>query len=160
MPSLDTSRWDKRPNRKVEDKLLLEYCRNAGSGTTFAEVPIGKGVYPRPRRVDAIRFASPARRSSLITYDRDRAAFEEQLSNARKERLPVEVIEVKCRVNRGMVGQVIVAEWLLNHPSITEREPNIRVKKVILCKKNHGPLANLLSKHGIVMWPPTDTDGD
>ena len=95
---------------RQENKLLEESCRAFG-GRTFAEVPVGRGIYPSARRIDAVRFPSRARRE-LASYNPER--FENQLSYAQQDGLELEVIEVtRWMEQRGVFGQVIVGAWLL-----------------------------------------------
>jgi hypothetical protein len=131
---------------------LEEYCREFG-GTTFAEVPVGRGIYPRARRIDAVRFPSRGRRE-LASYRPEE--FDNQLSNFQRSGLEVEVIEVtQWMEQRGVFGQVIVGAWLL------EKEyGKVRVKRVVVSGTNCPPLQRFFAQHGIAVWSSTNKGRD
>jgi hypothetical protein len=152
MKKLDTLQWKPPSNSSREqNKLLEEYCRAFG-GTTFAEVPVGRGIYPRARRLDGVRFPASGRRE-LASYDGEK--FNMLLSDAQRNGLEVEVIEVTRRMEqRGEFGQVILGVWLLKNSLLRTNGGKARVKRVVVSGTKCPPLERFLAKHSIRVWWP------
>jgi hypothetical protein len=86
--------------------------------------------------------------AKLKTWSRDDPEFQEELSRARRNRRPVEVIEVTPNIDRGTIGQLVVGGWLLE-------EQGVRVKMTLVCQTVRAALKKLLRKHAIEVWTPS-----
>jgi hypothetical protein len=151
MRHLVVRNWNPPRNSSPEENKLLEmYCCES-TGITFAEVPIGRGIYPKPRRIDGIRFPFAAGHE-LASYDaKSSGMFETLLSHAKRRGHSVEVIEVTRWVNqRGVFGQVIVGAWLLR-----EAYGRLRIERVVVSGTEHRPLKRFFGQHGIRVWTPS-----
>jgi hypothetical protein len=117
------------PVKLTEVELLEAYWQDVG-GLVCIEVPVGgnlPGVWPersKIRRLDGVRFRSIDGVDDGIVryYDVDQH-FSEWVS-----RYPVEVIEAKRKLNRPVIGQVIVGVDMFQH----QYEP-VEVTPVIIC---------------------------
>ena len=95
-----------------EDRLLKKYLNKKG-GTIYTEVRIGQGgikKYPEgstPRRIDAVRLSGV--KKQLIHFTKRKIPDFEKAVSKRK----IEVIEIKRRLNRLVIGQVIVGAKLM-----------------------------------------------
>lgn len=135
------------PGKFHEDKLLEKYFKEKG-GTLYTEVRVGMGgvkSYPRgarPRRIDAVRVAGGE--AAIIPFNRK--SIPDFLQATRNRR--IEVIEIKRRLNRPAIGQVIVGAKLM------EKEyPGIgRVRMVILCESSDPVLEMVCRELKIQVW--------
>ena len=102
--------WTSLPQRKFEDRLLAQYWSATG-GLVIGEVPVGgSGSDPWPggsktRRIDGVRIPQDAtEKSGLVNWGSlEPGQFEEIVTDA-----PVEVVEVKKKLNRPVIGQALV----------------------------------------------------
>jgi hypothetical protein len=106
--------------RTREDHMLRIYLRRERRGgrlgAVHVEVPFGGPSGGSSRRLDAVRF--PHRDNRIRRYRSD--AFEVDLS----EEGPIELIEVKPRLNRPVIGQLVAAEILVrNEWGLSSRRP-------------------------------------
>jgi len=138
--------WKRRSNLRYEDKLLLRYARKA-RGTIYAEVPIGiddwSPVDSERRYLDGVRVPSVAQKDAkaeIITYTPGRHnEFEEAI-----ESREVEVIEIKRKLNRPVIGQVMVGV------DIFQREYKCAgITPVIVCSIGDGLLESFCERHNI-----------
>jgi 5-methylcytosine-specific restriction protein A len=133
--------WVPRSN---EDHLLQSYWRRAG-GRLYVEVPIGvagsPGDWPAGstrRRVDAVRFLN-AGDSAVVRFSS--SEFRVNVGS-----LPVELIEVKPCLNRGVIGQVIAGRDMF------QRDYGVAVRRsVIVCGTSDGALEWVCREHDITV---------
>jgi hypothetical protein len=104
--SIDHPKWEPRSR---EDHMLRSYLRRerrSGSvGAVHIEVPFGAPSGGTSRRLDAVRFT---RQDNRIRRYRNEP-FEADLRVGG----PIELIEVKPKLNRPVIGQLIAAEILV-----------------------------------------------
>jgi hypothetical protein len=150
MRELDKKDWGPRKNAQKHDLLLCKYCEKYG-GITFSNVRVDNDPYPTPREIDGVRFPSPQRK--LITWSGGREKFDELLAQARRDRLPVQVIEVgpEAMNDRGTAGQVIVGSWLLE-------QYKVKTKKVLIYKSAIPRLKEFFKQHDVMVWTPKGND--
>ena len=152
MRKFDKKKWKPAVNRELSDPLLRQCCLKRG-GITFAEVTLVDDPHPRPREIDGIRFQSRVRK--LETWSADDPTqfreFRDLLCDARRNHRKVEVIEVSPMIDRGTIGQVVVASWLLE-------QRKVKVRKVIVCQEAGVALKEFLAKHDIEVWSPSHCD--
>ena len=100
-------KWEPRTR---EDHMLRSYLRRvrrAGHmGAIHAEVPFGEKRGGSARRIDAVRF--PKLDNRIRRYRSD--AFAEDLIGSG----PIELIEVKPKLNRPVIGQLVAAQHLVH----------------------------------------------
>ncbi len=99
-------KWEPRTR---EDRMLRSYLRrerrSGWLGAVHVEVPFGAPSGGTSRRLDAVRL--PHRDNRIRRYRRD--VFEADLLGA----APIELIEVKPKLNRTVIGQLVAAEILV-----------------------------------------------
>jgi hypothetical protein len=94
--------WEARPG---EDRWLRRYLDDLRvMGRVYVEVPVGQAAGGTTRRIDAVRF--PHLDSDLRKYTP--VPFQGDLDAAGE----IELIEVKRRLNRPVIGQLLVARYL------------------------------------------------
>lgn len=137
------------PGKFHEDKLLEKYFKEKG-GVFYTEVRVGMGGiqrYPkgaRPRRIDAVRVAGGE--AAIIPFNRKSIPDFLQATRGRR----IEVIEIKRRLNRPAIGQVIVGARLMEI-----EYPKIRgVRMVILCESSDPVLEMVCREMEIRVWRP------
>jgi len=100
-------KWEPRSR---EDHMLRSYLRRvrrAGSvGAVHVEVPFGKELGGSARRLDAVRF--PHLDNRFRRYRRE--VFLQDVRGTS----PIELIEVKPKLNRTVIGQLVVAAELVH----------------------------------------------
>ena len=147
------NRWQPRPG---EDRCLVEYLRLVGSvetaGRVYVEVPIGGtaryGQGAKTRYVDAVRFPGIEHDDVL---DFDETAFHEDVHRGS----PVEVIEVKAKLNRPVIGQLVVARELA--PADWDLAPDVDLRLVALVTEGDPALEPVCLRLGIrVIVVPRD----
>lgn len=111
--------------KTFEDKLISKY-RSQVEGNMFLEVPIGndKDIWPKgskTRRVDCIRVLNNSK--DIYRYN-DLEIFKDCIKDKH-----IELIEAKKRLNRLVIGQVIVGIDMF-----IKQYKNKNVKGVILCE--------------------------
>jgi hypothetical protein len=88
-------------------RSYLRRVRRSGSvGAVHVEVPFGMASGGSARRLDAVRF--PHLDNRLRRYRRD--VFLQDLQGT----VPIELIEVKPKLNRTVIGQLVVAAELVH----------------------------------------------
>lgn len=91
----------------LEDRLLQEYAKT-NPGTFYLEMPVRSLSKPgRARRIDALRIPG-TRTRFLKSCDYSTAEVSEAAKGQR-----IHVIEAKHALNRGVIGQVLVARHLV-----------------------------------------------
>ncbi len=152
MFDVDISKWSRRKKaneRDTEESLLFRYCREFG-GVIFTEVPFGDKVKPKEaRRVDAVRFLRHQDRPAPEIVGYDRKKFDDRLSIATRKGERMEVIEVKRELNRSVIGQVIVAKYLLE-----KEKERVRPEMVVICGEEVKLLKKFCDNYGIRVWNP------
>jgi hypothetical protein len=138
-------RWKRRGDQRYEDRLLLKYCRKMG-GTIYAEVPIVKdepAAGSERRYLDGVRILPAVQskaKAEIITFTSGTSKkFLEAITG--KE---LEVIEVKRKLNRPVIGQVMVGADVFKSEYGCER-----VKSVILCAQGDTLLQKFCDRHHI-----------
>jgi len=106
--------------RSREDHMLRSYLRRERRGgwlgAVHVEVPFGGPSGGTSRRLDAVRF--PHSDNRIRRYRRD--AFEADLSDEGA----IELIEVKPKLNRPVIGQLVAAEILVRREwALPSRRP-------------------------------------
>ena len=125
-------------NESAETMLLLQYLAQTNvGGRIYAEVPIGRHSNSNlwsdqcsTRRIDGVRLTVEPNESQIVSYPSCHAEFLLQI----KHHTP-ELIEVKRSLNRGVIGQVLVAEDLFKAQYKVSK-----VKLVIVCKRGDSAL--------------------
>lgn len=139
------NRWQPRPG---EDQWLLEYLRLLGgmepAGRVYVEVPVGGadryGQGAKMRYVDAVRFPL-TQPGDVLNYDEE--AFYEDVHGGG----PVEIIEVKARLNRPVIGQLIVARELA--PTDWRLGPDVDLRLAALVTEGDPALEPVCTRLGI-----------
>ena len=92
-----------------EHNGIVDYLAEAG-GRAYFEVPVaGPRVAASHRYIDAVRIADPAGKGTCTDYNKHSTAFEADLEAAHAEGWDVELLEAKNKLNRSVIGQVIIA---------------------------------------------------
>lgn len=144
-------RWKPEAHWTREDKLLHEYWLDPDiGGILFTEVQVGGqhlgGCWPagsKPRRIDAVRVLLPHGFDSspdIIAFGRaSPGEFERAVTGA-----DFEIIEVKQNLDRLVIGQVLVAQDML------ERQYGMRPTRLtIVCAGTDPGLEWVCEKRGI-----------
>lgn len=135
--------------RTPEDHLLEQYWREHG-GQIHVEAPVGGVHGPWDgrggiRRLDGLRIATSNSAVLLPEEDRIRDALE------LRDGAGVEVIEVKQKLNRTVIGQTQAGQLLLC--ARYELEPE-QVTEVVVCAKGDPALEWVCEQLGISVWTP------
>jgi hypothetical protein len=120
------AQWKPRTN---ENRMLQKYWLKVG-GRIYTEVPIGgpggKGNWPQGsarRWIDGVRLPSKGNQRGILDFRRVREDFIKQINGR-----AVELIEVKPKLNRPVIGQMIAAKVMF------ERQYKVAVDgQVVLC---------------------------
>jgi hypothetical protein len=90
-----------------ENDLLKLYCSNY-SGTSFFEVSVGEAnKHSNDRRIDIVRIKNDCYKWRK-KYSDHKKYFEEIIKNGHN----IEIVEIKTKLNRNVIGQIIVGEYL------------------------------------------------
>jgi len=124
--------------------MLWRYCNRVG-GQVYAEVPLAGPKGPAlwssnstTRRLDGVRFAAPDRHRQVRPFDK--RAFVASLSSSGTPWL----IEAKVKLNRPVIGQIIVGADLF------EKQYGVKpAKLIILCRTGDDALEWACKKRGI-----------
>jgi hypothetical protein len=110
-------KWEPRTREDLMLRSHLRRVRREGSlGAVHVEVPFGAPSGGTSRRLDAVRFT---RQDDRIRRYR-KESFESDLHGGG----PIELIEVKQKLNRTVIGQLIAAEILVRKEwELTVRRP-------------------------------------
>ncbi|GBU28605.1 hypothetical protein R84B8_02165 [Treponema sp. R8-4-B8] len=99
-----------RINTKLtENDLLRLYCLKH-NGTSFTEVSVGNRLIAKnstDRRLDIVRIENDVKKI-LRQYGKNQKNFEDILKDGYK----IELVEIKIKLNRCVIGQILVAEYL------------------------------------------------
>ena len=133
-------------SKTTENRLLEAYAVREGA-LIYAEVPFvgrdGHGVDEwrgsGRRLFDGVRFEAPQIRGAVVLYRDARSECDDGLAKA-----PVTIIEVKRKLNRGVIGQIIVGRRLFTRQF--KRSP---AKSVIVCQKTDPALEWVCGKENI-----------
>jgi hypothetical protein len=99
-------RWQPRTREDLMLRAYLRRERRSGRlGAVHVEVPFGGPSGGTSRRLDAVRFPQ--------LDDRIRRHGEDEFREDLRGRGPIELIEVKPKLNRPVIGQLIAAEILV-----------------------------------------------
>jgi hypothetical protein len=125
-----------RLKEAIETQMLEQYLAEVG-GRIYAEVPIGRHpnshFWSQPcaiRRIDGVRVPLEPSETSVVHFQSNHSDFLAQI----QQHVP-ELIEVKGGLNRGVIGQVLVAENLFK---AQYKVPE--VKLVVICKRGDSAL--------------------
>ncbi len=115
--SIDHPKWEPRSREDWMLRSDLRRERRSGSvGAVPVEVPFGAPSGGTSRRLDAVRFTRQDNR--IRRYRKE--PFEADL----REGGPIELIEVKPKLNRTVIGQLVPAEILVRKEwELTGRRP-------------------------------------
>jgi hypothetical protein len=135
--------WKPASQWTSEDKLLHAYWKAVG-GVIYTEVVIGgrrkANIWPsgsKPRRIDGVRILLP----EVLNPDSDIIAYSSKNSDEFEHKIheyAAEVIEVKTRLGRYVIGQAIIGVDLLE----LAYQPK-QVHSIVVCKTGD-PLMELL----------------
>ncbi len=136
-----------RKLRSQEGRLLRKYLSSAG-GDLYLEVPIGgpggDGNWPpgcTTRRLDGVRLYGRLAEGSIYGFRTTRETFLERI-----RRSPVELIEVKTRLDRYVIGQAIAGRHIF------ERQYKVRpARVVILCAYGDAALEWVCGRESILV---------
>jgi hypothetical protein len=131
--------------RLGEDGLLYAYWTRE-KGRLYTEVPLA-GPQGDPawrahstiRRLDAVRVYTLADTQGILPFARYAAEFQQDIQGH-----PVEVIEVKQRLTRSVIGQIIAGYDLF-----ARQYGVIPVQRVIICARGDAALEWVYRKHHI-----------
>lgn len=117
-------RWEPRSREDFMLQSYLRRVRRAGwLGAVHVEVPFGGPSGGTSRRLDAVRFPNLDNR---IRRYRERD-FVADLPGA----APIELIEVKPKLNRTVIGQLIAAELLVRREWGLQKRRPLRLVAVV-----------------------------
>ena len=112
---------------KLSEKDLLRlYCLKH-NGTTFTEVSIGNQIIIKnstDRRLDIVRIEN-----DISKYHRPYGKYKNDFQDMVKEKHKIELVEIKTKLNRCVIGQILVGEYLF--------KKKFNVKKVSLAILYH-----------------------
>jgi len=137
--------------RTAEDKLLSQYWEAQG-GRLHVEVPIGgqggEGRWPkgcRRRRIDGVRFVGLPRN---LTFHSEFNSASTRDDLAKSDAEGIEIIDVKRKLDRLVMGQVLVAQDMF------ERQYGVRPAKLpVVCGGTDPGLEWVCKeKRGISVW--------
>jgi len=134
---------NEQPERYDERRqVLLKYWEKVG-GTLYEEVRVGKrGLGAEPRWIDAVRIPDGERRTERFERGVKEEEFKLRISGAE-----VEVVEAERRLNRGVIGQAMVAKHLLE----MEHDGTMAVP-IIACGEGDAQLEKVCRVMGIRVW--------
>jgi hypothetical protein len=92
-----------------ENDLLKRYCREY-TGTSFTEVSVGNRNIAKnsaDRRIDIVRIENDVYKRQL-KYGKYKEDFLSMVKNRHK----IELVEIKTKLNRPVIGQILVGEYL------------------------------------------------
>jgi len=95
--------------RMSEEDLLRLYCLKH-TGISFTEVSIGNKTIAKnstDRRLDIVRIENESYKRRQ-QYGKDKEYFQEMV----KEKHKIELVEIKTKLNRCVIGQILVGEYL------------------------------------------------
>jgi hypothetical protein len=94
---------------KLSEKDLLKlYCLK-NNGTSFTEVSIGNKIIAKnstDRRLDIVRIENDKK------CHRPYGKYKKDFQNIVKEGYKIELVEIKTKLNRPVIGQILVGEYL------------------------------------------------
>jgi len=112
----------------------------------FWQVPVGDGPKIEDRKIDAVRIPSRSR-VVVVNFTGNRQKFEDQIKNARM----AEVIEIKQRVGRAVIGQAVVGMIMLK---MAHR--GLKCASLVLCRKYNRSLVTVCDKKlSVAVWRPS-----
>jgi hypothetical protein len=153
---MSLEQWKEPDKWSIEDEFLFQYWQDVG-GLIVTEVFVGgkgpQGQWPKgtkPRRIDGVRVVpDPLNEmpTDIITYSKLNAGeFAEAVTGTR-----IEVIEVKEKLGRYVIGQVIIGADMM------ELEYDVAgIDQVIVCKVGDPLLESLCKQRGIKVWISTE----
>jgi hypothetical protein len=92
-----------------ENDLLRLYCLKH-TGTSFTEVSVGNRIIAKnsaDRRIDIVRIENDVYKRRQ-KYGEDKEGFLRMVKNKHK----IELVEIKIKLNRPVIGQILVGEYL------------------------------------------------
>jgi len=92
-----------------EEDLLRLYCLKH-TGTSFTEVSVGNkaiAINSTDRRLDIVRIDNDSHKQRK-QYAKNKEYFQDIV----KDRNKIELVEIKIRLNRCVIGQILVGEYL------------------------------------------------
>jgi hypothetical protein len=92
-----------------EEDLKRLYCLKH-NGTSFTEVSVGNKIIAKnstDRRLDIVRIENGTYKRQR-QYAKDKEHFHDIVYNKHK----IELVEVKVKLNRNVIGQILVGEYL------------------------------------------------
>jgi len=110
----------------TEKDLLRLYCMKH-NGTSFTEVSVGNQIIIKnstDRRLDIVRIENDTSKCQL-KYGKYKKDFQDML----KYKYKIELVESKIKLNRPVIGQILVGEYLF--------KKKFKVKKVSLAILYH-----------------------
>jgi len=99
----------KTKTKLSEEDLLRLYCQKH-TGTSFTEVSVGNKTIAKnstDRRLDIVRIENDIHKRSR-QYGKNKEYFQDIVKDKHK----IELVEIKTRLNRCVIGQILVGEYL------------------------------------------------
>jgi len=109
-----------------ENDLLKLYCAYH-QGTSFSEVSVGEmNIYKdsNDRRIDIVRIENDIYKWKM-SYSKNKEHFNKIVRN---KSYKIELVEIKTKLNRGVIGQIIVGEYLFKK----KYNVHVNISKAIL----------------------------
>jgi hypothetical protein len=101
---------NKKIKTKLSEKDLLKlYCLKH-EGTSFTEVSVGNRIIAKnstDRRLDIVRIENDVHKR-LRQYAKNKEYFHDIVKEGHK----IELVEIKTKLNRCVIGQILVGEYL------------------------------------------------
>jgi hypothetical protein len=116
----------KTKTKLSEKDLLRLYCLK-NNGTSFTEVSVGNQIIYKnstDRRLDIVRIENGTSKCQL-KYGKHKKDFQDMV----KSKYKIELVEIKTKLNRVVIGQILVGEYLF--------KKKFNVKKVSLAVLYH-----------------------
>ena len=99
-----------RMKTKLSEKDLLQlYCLKH-EGTSFTEVSVGNQLIAKnstDRRLDIVRIENEVNKCH-----RPYGKYKKDFQDIVKDGYRIELVEIKTKLNRGVIGQILVGEYL------------------------------------------------
>ncbi len=150
-PSVDPGPWTPKT---FEDHLLHEYWKQVG-GLIYAEVEVGNSKRntfwmkgSKSRFFDGVRLpSSDDWEDGIHPFARNKSEFSERVVGQ-----PVELIEIKGKLNRPVIGQA-----LAGYDMFKKDYPSGKITNVVICKVRDPALEWVCKRRNIVVkfieWP-------
>jgi hypothetical protein len=128
--------------RHSENELLIKYFNSMGD-TIFTEVSLGSkevwGSRSKNRRLDGVRIINNEKQ--ILKFAGNISVFEKYL----KQSYQIEIIEIKIKLDRLVIGQIIVGEYMFKKRFDFQNN----ISKVIICEEGDEALECFCKENNI-----------